>query len=87
MEYEKGWRSSNSTPLNGAIYNLDDYLPSGYVGDFMKMGYSFEDAKVLTDLAENSAISYNGVVDVAEATDSLVSTMNNVDFEKLKDLK
>lgn len=37
MEYEKGWRSSSSTPLNGAIYNLDDYLPSGYVGDFMKM--------------------------------------------------
>lgn len=53
----------------------------------MKIGYSYEDAKTLADLAANSAVSYNGIVDVAEATDSLIKAMNNVDFEKLKDLK
>lgn len=52
--------------------------------DFLKMGYSEEDSKMLANLAVNSAVSYNGVLDIMEASDSLIRAMNNFDIKQLK---
>lgn len=57
------------------------------LNDFLKMGYSEEDSKILADLAVNSAVSYDGVLDIIEAANSIIFTINNVEVEKLKDLK
>lgn len=60
---------------------------NSYLNDFLKMGYSEEDSKILADLAVNSAVSYNNTLDITEAANSLISTINNVEIDKLKDLK
>ena len=55
--------------------------------DFLRIGFSEEESKTLANLAANSAISYDGILDIEEAKNSIVSTLNCVDIEKLKDLK
>ena len=60
---------------------------NSYLDDFLKMGYSEEDSKILTDLAVSSAVSYNGMLDITEAVNNFVSAINNVEVEKLEDLK
>lgn len=67
--------------------SLEMASDNSYLNDFLKMGYSEEDSKTLADLAVNSAVSYNGVLDITEAANSLIATINNVEVEKLKDLK
>lgn len=57
---------------------------NSYLNDFLKMGYSEEDSKMLANLAVNSAVSYNGVLDITEASDSLIRAMNNFDIKQLK---
>ena len=53
--------------------------------DFLNMGFSKEDSKMLTTLAIDSAISYDGVLDITEASESLIRAMNNFDTKKLND--
>lgn len=67
--------------------SLEMASDNSYLNDFLKMGYSEEDSKTLADLAVNSAVSYNGVLDITEAANSLITTINNVEVEKLKGLK
>lgn len=66
--------------------SLEVSSDNSYLNDFLKMGYSEEDSAVLADLAVNSAISYNGVADITEAVNALMTTINNVDIEYLNDL-
>lgn len=67
--------------------SLEMSSDNSYLNDFLKIGYSEEDSKILADLAVNSAVSYNGTLDITEATNSIISTINNVEVEKLKDIK
>lgn len=67
--------------------SLEMARDNSYLNDFLKMGYSEEESKTLANLAVNSAISYDGVIDIEEAKNSIVNTLNCVDIEKLKDLK
>lgn len=67
--------------------SLEMASDNSYLNDFLKMGYSEEDSKILADLAVNSAVSYDGVLDITEAANSIISVINNVEVEKLKDLK
>ena len=55
--------------------------------DFLRMGFSEGESKTLTNLAVNSAVSYDGILDIEEAKNSIVGTLNCVDIKKLKDLK
>lgn len=72
-------------PFGGNSLEMASY--NSYLNDFLKMGYSEEDSNTLADLAVNSAVSYNGMLDITEATNSLIAAINNVEVEKLKDLK
>lgn len=67
--------------------SLEMASDNSYLNDFLKMGYSEEDSKTLADLVVNSAVSYDGILDITEATNSLITAINNVEVEKLKDLK
>ena len=67
--------------------SLEMASDNSYLNDFLKMGYSEEDSKTLADLAVNSAVSYDGTLDITEAANSLISTINNIEIDKLKDLK
>lgn len=67
--------------------SLEMASDNSYLNDFLKMGYSEEDSNILADLAVNSAVSYDGMLDIAEATNGLITAINNVEVEKLKDLK
>jgi hypothetical protein len=83
-----GWSWTGKREEVVRVPFLDGFMGNyGYENDFLAMGYSKEDSKTLADLAVNSAISYNGKLDIAEAVDSLIRVMNNVDVEKLEDLK
>ena len=72
-------------PFGGS--SLEMASDNSYLNDFLKMGYSEEDSKTLADLAVNSAVSYDGVLDITEATNSLIAAINNVEVDKLKDFK
>lgn len=67
--------------------SLEMASDNSYLNDFLKMGYSEEDSNTLADLAVNSAVSYNGMLDITEATNGLITAINNIEVEKLKDLK
>lgn len=67
--------------------SLEMASDNSYLNDFLKMGYSEEDSNTFADLAVNSAVSYNGMLDITEATNGLIAAINNVEVEKLKDLK
>ena len=67
--------------------SLEMASDNSYLNDFLKMGYSEEDSKTLADLAANSAVSYDGMLDITEATNGIIAVINNVEAEKLKDLK
>ena len=51
----KKWWDNDSTPLTGAIYNIEDFFPfpNGYARDFMKLGYFYEDAVILGNIVQN----------------------------------
>lgn len=55
--------------------------------DFLRIGFSEEESKTLANLAVNSAISHDGILDIEEAKNSIVSTLKCVNIENLKDLK
>ena len=67
--------------------SLEMASDNSYLNDFLKMGYSEEDSNTLADLAANSAVSYNGMFDITETTNGLITAINNIEVEKLKDLK
>ena len=67
--------------------SLEMASDNSYLNDFLKMGYSEEDSKTLVDLAVNSAVSYNGMLDITEATNGLIAAINNVEVKKLNNLK
>ena len=67
--------------------SLEMASDNSYLNDFLKMGYSEEDSKTITDLAVNSAVSYNGMLDITEATNGLIAAINNIEVEKLNNLK
>ena len=46
--------------------------------NFLKAGYSEEDSCTLANLATDSTISYNGLMDVTEAINSISNAFNNV---------
>ena len=64
--------------------SLEMASDNSYLNDFLKMGYSEEDSKTLDDLAANFAVSYDGVLDIEEASSSLIRAMNNFDTKKNK---
>ena len=66
--------------------SLEMASDNSYLNDFLKMGYSEEDSKTLADLAVNFAVSYDGVLDIEEASSSLIRAMNNFDTKKNKQL-
>ena len=51
---------------------------------FLEMGYSEEDSKMLVNLVINSAVSYDGVLDIMEASHSFIRIINNFDIKQLK---
>lgn len=53
--------------------------------NFLNMGFSEEDSKTLSTLAINSAISYGGILDIEEASSSLIRAMNSFDTKELND--
>ena len=55
--------------------------------DFLNIGFTEEESKTLADLAVKSAIPNDGILDIEEAKNSIVSTINGIDIKKLKDLK
>ena len=70
------------------FFSNDTNLLLGDIGEeFVKMGYSEKDSITLANLAVNSAVSYNGVLDITEAANSLATAINGVKTERLSDLK
>lgn len=67
--------------------NSLEVIGNSYLDDFLKMGYSEEDSQTLVDLAINSSISYDGILDITEAVNGLIAAINNVEVEKLNNLK
>ena len=79
---------SNKFDKGDEFFGNDKNLLLGDIGEeFVRMGYSEEDSITLTNLAVESAVSYNGVLDIVEATNSLVTAINGVTTERLSDLK
>ena len=74
-------------PFGGNNFTMakDEY--DDCLNGFKKLGYSEEDSKTLANLAVNSAVPCNGVLDITEAADNLIAAINNVDIKELKDLK
>lgn len=81
-----GWSHSKQeeivrVPFGGN--NLEMSNDNSYLNDFLKMGYSEEDSKILVDLSVSSAVTYDGMLDITEAVNDIVTTINNVEVEKL----
>ena len=76
-------------PFGGNSFTMakDEYDYDDCLNDFKKLGYSEEDSQTLATLAVNSAVPCDGLLDIEEAKNSIVSALNCVDIEKLKDLK
>ena len=62
---DKGGEFGTGTSLNGSIYN-----------EFVNMGYSNKDSLNLANLAVDTAIAYNGCIDITDATNTLINMFN-----------
>lgn len=74
-------------PFGGNSFTMDKDEYDDCLNGFKKLGCSEEDSKTLANLAVNSAVPCNGVLDITEAVDNLIAAINNVDIKELKDLK
>lgn len=61
-------------PFGGNSINM---MNNNYYKDFLNAGYSEEDSCTLANVAMESAIAYNGMIDITDATNSLIDAFNN----------
>ena len=57
--------------------SLEMASDNSYLNDFLKMGYSEEDSKILADLAVTTDTMYSNTIDITEAANTLVNALSN----------